>query len=86
MSIGKKKLVRLIARLDAIREKSTMKTVSFDNLGHAKDSTVYVGLEPVNNGNVTVMIQERTKLWRRSYITDPLAEMIAELKRELDHL
>jgi hypothetical protein len=84
--IGKKKLNRLIRRLRGIRTIAKMENARFHNINQGPRATCYVGLEPVNNGNMDAFIKERTALWRHSWIEQSLEEIIAELERELSQL
>lgn len=63
----------LIHRLKEIRNISTMKTASF-----------HIGEQPFPFGaECTELVREATRLWRESWITYPLDEIIKELEESL---
>jgi hypothetical protein len=72
------KLQNTLRRLRGVREIATMQTAHFQKITCMPEQSCHV-----IEGNVDAFIRERTDLWRRSWIIDPLDEIIEELGREL---
>ncbi len=86
--ITAKDLHEIVKQLRDIRDISTMDRASFDGMWEpvfiaVKDRVVCNsrGAGSGDKPNVTDFIKEKTDLWRRSWLTGPLDEVIAELEK-----
>ena len=77
MAARKRKLERIIDRLKEVERSSTMKNANFDLL--SRDAKY-----PTTSKEVTPFIKKVTKLWRYSWLTDPLKDIIKELEFEMN--
>jgi hypothetical protein len=73
--IGKKLTRKIIKELEEIERISTMKDSRFSSI-IAEDL-------PKNESEVDNFIRKRTELWRNTWITNPLSEIIKELKEAI---
>ncbi len=78
MKARKLKLERIIERLKDIERDSTMGNANFDPMGSA--SMKY----PIKNKEVTPFIKEATRIWRASWIIEPLQDIIKQLEFEMN--
>ncbi len=69
---------RLVTRLKEVKRDSTMKTANF--VPFLTEKTTY----PKTGEEIDRLIKERTELWRRSWLTDPLTEIIKDLEYEMN--
>jgi len=74
--IGKKKMRRIVSELKEIKRVATMKTASFSSIAS-------IGDFPSKEKDVDSFIKERTRLWRRSWLVDPLQKIIEDLSKGL---
>lgn len=77
--IGKKQLRRIIERLQEARRASTMERMSVDNFGTGKTLATFEDGSPVLDNEVSDFIRERTRLYRETWVTSPLEDIIEEL-------
>lgn len=66
---------KLIEDLRSIQKDATMKTAHFGNI-----PTGEVFKYPTNEAEVTAFIEERTRIWRDTWIVGMLAEVIRDLE------
>lgn len=64
-NLGKKRLNRLIDKLKELRRISTMETANFD----------------IFNPQTTIFIKETTRLYRESWLIEPLDRLIEEFEK-----
>ena len=80
MRLGKKITRRILARLEEARRSATMENADFDSFnGTAKN----LGL-PVGVNSFTELVKRETRTYRQSWIIDPIDEVIAVLRAELN--
>lgn len=69
-----------LAKLRDVQTHLRMETCDFrDSFTDSKPVTMADG-SPVTEGNVTEFIRERTRIWRGSWVTGPLAEVIKSME------
>jgi hypothetical protein len=73
----KLKLERIIDRLKEVQADSTMKTATFESGYKCKLAL------PKTNKDVTPFIVERTMIWRETWVTQPLLDIIGDLVIEM---
>lgn len=67
--------------LREVRKHLRMETCSFGNLWGRNEPPKFEDGRAVTEANVTEFINERTKLWRESWVLPGLDEVIAKLER-----
>jgi hypothetical protein len=67
---------KLIADLKSIRKDATMGTANFNQIPTGETFTY-----PTKESEVTAFIEERTRLWRDTWIVGMLDEVINDLQR-----
>lgn len=78
--LGKKELTRIIERLQEVKRLSTMEKMSVTNICTAGNTpATFEDGRPVLENNVNDFIRERLRLYNRSWITDPLDEIIDQM-------
>ena len=73
MPIGKKQARRIVDRLEDVLTSSTMERSDFESL-HSEIEL------PKSQKEVTAFVKDRTEHYRRSWLTEPLQEIIKKLK------
>lgn len=73
--VGIKRLEKIISRLREVKRTSTMEDADFNSFNYEKVDF------PQANNEITGFIRKRTELWRRSWITEPLNEVIEILEQ-----
>ena len=79
MKARKLKLERIIERLKDVERTSTMGDACFDPRGRSLPMEY-----PTKSDEVTPFIKEATSLWRASWITEPLQDIIKQLEFEMN--
>jgi len=79
--IRKLKMEKILSKLREIQRISTMKTSDFSY--HFCIDYEEFGF-PTKEKEVNKFIKGRTKLWRNSWIVDPLKEIIKEIENEIN--
>ncbi|MCK5016034.1 MAG: hypothetical protein KAS32_03090 [Candidatus Peribacteraceae bacterium] len=75
---------RIVEHLEEVRRVSTMKTADFSGEGIGEGIDARPMDLPKDRKGVTAYIKRVTRLWRYTWITDPLEEVIEQLKHELE--
>lgn len=69
---------RQLRALRQIREHLEMKNCSFNRIGGVREGPQKL---PTTEADVTAFIIARTRLWRTSWVTGPLDELLKELEK-----
>lgn len=77
MTIIKRKIKQVLERLSTVHQDSTMENANFEGLARRAPL-------PKTRKEVTEFIRVVTELWRDSWITHPLCEIIESLAEELE--
>jgi hypothetical protein len=81
MAIGKKKILKMLKIIEDVSHTTRMDSAVFSILAPTEFDFL-----PRHESQVTAFIKQRTDLWRRTWIINPLIDLHAELLKELEEI